>query len=98
MDINRTVVGFLKKLFPSGLVGLEVGYNQLPTNLMVKEAYKYLVSMAVEPNIDTEATIKLQLTGYNMTYSPSAKGPTVFFQELEHIKFQLTQTNVTKYY
>ena len=29
-----------------------------------------------------------------MAYSPSPMGPTVFFQELEHIKFQLTQTNV----
>ena len=27
MDINRAAVAFLKKLFPSGLVGLEVGYN-----------------------------------------------------------------------
>ena len=29
-----------------------------------------------------------------MTYAPGPMGPTVFFQELEHIKFQLTQTNV----
>ena len=29
-----------------------------------------------------------------MTYSLSTKGPTVFFQELEHIQFQLTQNNV----
>ena len=50
--------------------------------------------MAVEPNIDNEAAIKLQLTGCNMIYSSSPIGPTVFFQELEHIKFQLTQTNV----
>ena len=67
MDINRAAVALLKKLFPSGLVGLEVGYNQLPTNLMVRKAYEYLVSMTVEPNIDTEAAIKLQLTCYNMT-------------------------------
>ena len=94
IDINREAVAFLKKLFPSGMVGLEVGYNQLLTNLIVGRAYDHLVSMAVEPNIDTEAAIQLQLTGYNMTYSPSPMGPTVFFQELEHIKFQLTQTKV----
>ena len=90
MDINQAAVGFLKKLFPSRLVGLEVEYNQLPTNLMVKVAYKQLTNMEVEPNIDTEAAIKLQLTGYNT----GPMGPTAFFQELEHIKFQLTQTNV----
>ena len=61
---------------------------------MVRKAYDRIVSMAVEPNIDTEAAIKLQLTGYNITYSPSAKGQAVFFQELKHIKFQLIQTNV----
>ena len=61
---------------------------------MVRRAYDHLVSMAVEPNIDTEAAIKLQLTGYNMTYSPSPMGPTIFFQELKHIIFQLTQTNM----
>ena len=94
MDINRAAVGFLKKLCPSGLVGLEVGYNQLPTTLMVRKAYKYLVSMAVEPNINTEAAIKLKLIGYNITYLPNTKRPTVFFQELERIKFQLTQTIV----
>ena len=91
MDINWAAVAFLKKLFPSGLVGLEVGYNQLPTNLMVRRAYDHLVSMAVEPNIDTEAAIKLQLTGYNMTYSPSPMGPAVFFQELKLIKVQSTK-------
>ena len=94
MDINHAAITFLMKLFPSGLVGLNVGYNQLPTNLMVRKAHDYLVSVDVEPSIDNKAAIKLQLTGYNMTYSPSAKGPTVFFQELKHIKFQLTQTNV----
>ena len=67
MDNNWAAVAFLKKLFPSGLVGLEVGYNKLPTNLMMRTAYDHLVSMAVEPNIDTKAAIKLQLTGYNMT-------------------------------
>ena len=29
-----------------------------------------------------------------MTYSPSAKEPTVFFQEFERIKFQLIQINM----
>ena len=67
MDINWAAAAFLKKLFPSGLVGLEVGYNQLPTNLMMRTVYDHLVSMAVEPNINTKAAIKLQLTGYNMT-------------------------------
>ena len=94
MDINRAAVAFLRKLFPSGLVGLEVGYNQLPTNLMVRDAYKHLTSLAKEPTINTEAAIKLQVAGYNMTYSPGLMGPPVFFQELEHIKFQLTQTSV----
>ena len=61
---------------------------------MVKAAYKHLASMTVEPNIDTEAAIKLQLTGWNMIYLPGPMEPTVFFQKLKHIKFQLTQTNV----
>ena len=61
---------------------------------MVKEAYKHLTSMAKEPNIDTEAAIKLQLAGYNMIYSLGLMGPTVSFQELEHIKIQLIQANV----
>ena len=34
-NINRAAVAFLRKLFPSGLVGLEVGYNQLPSSLTV---------------------------------------------------------------
>ena len=55
MDINRAAVAFLKTV--SGLVGLEVGYNQLPTNLMMRIAYEHLVSMAVESNINTEAAI-----------------------------------------
>ena len=93
MEINCAAVAFLRKLCPSRLVGLEVGYNQLPTNLMVGTAHKYLVTMIVEPNIDTEAAIKLQLAGHNMTYTPNAKGPTVFFQKVEHIQFQLTQTD-----
>ena len=50
--------------------------------------------MAKEPNINTETAIKLQVAGYNMSYSPGLMWPTVSFQELEHIKFQLTQTNV----
>ena len=94
MDINWATVAFLRKLFPSGLVGLEVGYNQLPTNLMVREVYKPLTSMVKEPTIDTKAAIKLQVAGYNMTYSSAPIEPTVFFQDLEHIKFQLTKTNV----
>ena len=76
------------------MVEFEVGYNQIPTNLMVRDSYKHLTSMAKEPTINTEAAIKLQVAGYNMTYSPGLMGPTVFFQELEHIKFQLKQTNV----
>ena len=94
MNINRAAVAFLRKLFPSGLVGLEVGYNQLPTSLMIREAYTHLTSMAKEPTIDTETAIKLQVAGYKKTYLPGPMGPTVFFQELERIKFQLTQTNV----
>ena len=50
--------------------------------------------MAMEPTINTEAAIKLQVAGYNMIYSPGPMGPTIFFQKLKHIKFQLTQTNV----
>ena len=61
---------------------------------MVREAYTHLTSMAKEPTIDTKVVIKLQVAGYKKTYSPGPMGPTVFFQELEHIKFQLTQTNV----
>ena len=49
--------------------------------------------MAKEPTIDTEAAIKLQVEAYKKTYSPGPMGPTIFFQELEHIQFQLTQTN-----
>ena len=79
MDINCAAVAFLRKLFPSGLVGLEVGYNQLPTSLMVSDTYKHLTSMAKEPTINTEAAIKLQVAGYNMTYPPGRMGPTIFF-------------------
>ena len=61
---------------------------------MVREAYRHLTSMAKEPTIDTEAAIKLQVAGYKKTYSPGPMGTTVFFKELKHIKFQLTQTNV----
>ena len=93
-NINRVTVAFLKKLFPSGLVGLEVGYNQLPSSLTVRAAYNHLTSMAKEPTIDTETAIKLQVEGYKETYLPGPMGPTIFFQELEHIQFQLTQTNV----
>ena len=92
-NINRAAVAFLRRLFPSGLVGLEVGYNQLPSSLTVRAAYDHLTSMAKEPTIDTEAAIKLQVEGYKKTYSPGPMGPTIFFQELEHIQFQLTQTN-----
>ena len=84
-NINRAAVAFLRKLFPSGLVGLEVGYNQLPSSLTVRAAYSHLTSMAKEPTIDTEAAIKLQVAGYKKAYSPGPMGPTVFFQELEHI-------------
>ena len=38
IDINQAAVSFLKKLCPSGFVGLEVGYNQLPKYLMVGKA------------------------------------------------------------
>ena len=61
---------------------------------MVREAYTHLTSMAKEPTINTDAAIKLQVAGYKKTYLPGSMGPTAFFQELEHIKFQLTQTNV----
>ena len=92
-NINRAAVGLLRKLFPSGLVGLEVGFDMLPSNLTVQKAYDHLISMAKEPTIDTEAAIKLQVEAYKKTYTPGPMGPTVFFQELEHNQFQLTQTN-----
>ena len=92
-NINRAAVWFLRKLFPSGLVGLEVGFDMLPSSLTVQAAYNHLISMAKEPTIDTEAAIKLQVEAYNKTYSPGPMGPTIFFQELEHTQFQLTQTN-----
>ena len=79
MNINRAAVAFLRKLFPSGLVGLEVGYNQLPSSLTVRETYNHLNSMAKEPTIDTEAAIKLHVAGYKKTYLPGPMGPTVFF-------------------
>ena len=92
-NINRAAVGLLRKLFPSGLVGLEVGFDMLPFNLTVQVAYDHLISMAKESTIDTEAAIKLQVEAYKKTYSPGPMGPTIFFQELEHTQFQLTQTN-----
>ena len=92
-NINRAAVWFLRKLFPSGLVGLEVGFDMLPSSLTVRAAYNHLISMAKEPTIDTEAAIKLQVEAYKKTYLPGPMGPTTFFQQLEHTQFQLTQTN-----
>ena len=75
--INRDTVVFLKKLCPTVLLGLKVGFGTLPTNLSVDTAFKYLLEMAVEATVDTEVA--------SLQYSSNTNGLTVFFQQVQHL-------------
>ena len=57
MWISTELQGFLKKLYPTGLVGLEVGFGTLPTNLKVDAVFKYLFVMIVEATVDTKVCL-----------------------------------------
>ena len=84
-DINRAAVTFAKKLCPTELLGLEVGFGTLPTNLRVDAAFKYLLEMAVETTVYTKAAMELQKPAYSLQYLPNANWPTVFFQRMQHL-------------
>ena len=77
MKINRVTVELLKKLFPNRLVGKEIGYKRLSSNLTAKEAYMYIKKMTVKPFVDQDTALKLLRSFYKVTYTQSPKGYTV---------------------
>ena len=87
VNINQATVALLKKLCPTGLVRLEVGFSTPPTNLKVDAVFKYLLEMAALATVDTKIAIELQKSAYSLQYSPNANEPTDFFQQMQHLQY-----------
>lgn len=98
MGINcpTVEVEVLKKLFPDGLVGKEIGYKHLSPPLTVKEAYKYIEKMTIKYFVNQDAPLKLLQSSYEVKYTPSPKGCTVSVQLLKHIQYQLKDIHTDK--
>ena len=83
METERATIELLKEVFPNSLVGLEVTYGQLPSNLKARKTFNYIKTMAREPYIDQDAALTLQESVYKVKHTPSPQGCTALLQQYE---------------